>query len=155
MLKFLQNKNIDEFYCSPYRRSMETIADTAAFFGKEIITDERLREREKGLADNNVEMYKKRWADHNYHEDGGESIEMVQQRNMEALKEILSSNRNKNIVIGTHGTALSSILNYYDNSFGFKDFFRIISWLPYIVELDFEGNKLTGKQEHCPIKKGV
>lgn len=155
VLKFLKNKKIDEFYCSPYRRSIETIADTAAFFGKEIITDERLREREKGLADNNDEMYKKRWADHSYHEDGGESTAMVQQRNMEALKEILSANGNKNIVIGTHGTALSSILNYYDKSFGFEDFFRIISWLPYIVELDFEGNKLTGKQEHCHVKKGV
>ena len=31
----------------PYKR-MDTIADAAAFFGKEIITDKRLREREKG-----------------------------------------------------------------------------------------------------------
>ena len=33
---------------SPYKRSMDTIAEAAAFFAKEIITDERLREREKG-----------------------------------------------------------------------------------------------------------
>ena len=32
----------------PYKRSMDTIADAAAFFGKEIITDKRLRERKKG-----------------------------------------------------------------------------------------------------------
>ena len=46
------------------------------FFTKEIITDERLREREKGPDGNNYGMFQKRWADHDYHEDGGESIAM-------------------------------------------------------------------------------
>ena len=76
------------------------------FFTKEIITDERLREREKGPDGNNHGMFQKRWADHNYHEEGGESIAMVQKRNIEALNEILSDNTDKDIVIGTHGTAL-------------------------------------------------
>ena len=53
VLEFLKDKKIDSFYCSPYKRSMDTIADVAAFFGKEIITDERLREREKGPEGNN------------------------------------------------------------------------------------------------------
>lgn len=57
-------------------------------------------------------MFRKRWADHNYHEEGGESIAMVQKRNIEALNEILSDNTDKDIVIGTHGTALSTILNF-------------------------------------------
>ena len=43
VLEFLKDKKIDEFYCSPYKRSMDTIAETADFFTKEIITDERLR----------------------------------------------------------------------------------------------------------------
>ena len=51
--------------------------DRADFFTKEIITDERLREREKGPDGNNYGMFQKRWADHDYHEDGGESIAMV------------------------------------------------------------------------------
>ena len=42
VLEFLKDKKIDAFYCSPYKRSVDTIADAAAFFGKEIITDERL-----------------------------------------------------------------------------------------------------------------
>ena len=136
------------------------------FFTKEIITDERLREREKGLNGNNHGMFQKRWADHNYHEEGGESIAMVQKRNIEALNEILSDNTDKDIVIGTHGTALSTILNFYDNNFGCEDFLRIIDWMPYIIELDFESScnemesecpiysfKLIAKQEHCYIEK--
>ena len=45
------------------------------FFGKEIITDERLRGREKGTDGNNHGMFQKRWADNDYHEDGGEGIQ--------------------------------------------------------------------------------
>ena len=59
----MEDKKIDSFYCSPYKRSLDTIADAAAFFGKEIITDERLREREKGPEGNNHGMFQKRWAD--------------------------------------------------------------------------------------------
>ena len=77
----------------------------------------------------------------------------VQGRNMEALNEILSDNTDKDIVVGTHGTALSMILNFYDNSFGCEDFLGIIDWMSYIMELDFEGNKLVGKQEHCHVEK--
>ena len=111
-------------------------------------------------------MFQKRWTDHDYHEDGGESIAMVQNRNIEALNEILSDNTDKEIVIGTHGTALSTILNFYDSNFGCEDFLRIIDWMPYIIELDFESScnemefecpsysfKLIGKQEHCYIEK--
>ena len=153
VLEFLKNRKIDVFYCSPYRRSIDTIADAAAFFGKEIITDERLREREKGPDGNNYGMFQKRWADHDYHEDGGESIAMVQKRNVEALNEILSDNPGREIVVGTHGIALSTILNFYDKNFGCEDFLRIIDWMPYIIELDFEGNKLVGKHEHCHVEK--
>lgn len=39
---------------------------------------------------------------------------MVQKRNMEALHDILADNADKEIVVGTHGTALSSILNCTD-----------------------------------------
>ena len=151
--EFFKDKNIDAFYCSPYKRSLDTIAGAVAFHKADIKTDERLREREKGPNGNNYGMFQKRWADYDYHEKGGESIAMVQKRNMEALKEILSQNEGKTLVIGTHGTALSTILNYYDNSFGCDDFLRIIDWMPYIIELDFEKDVLISKTEHLHIEK--
>ena len=153
VVEFLKDKEIDLFYCSPYLRSMDTIADTARYYGKEMITDERLREREKGTNGNGHDMLCKRWADLDYHEEGGESIHMVQARNAAALQDILRANPDKNIVIGTHGTALSSILNYYDAAFGCDDFWRIVDWMPYIIELDFDGTKLVGKTEHVHVYK--
>ncbi|MBO5071925.1 MAG: GNAT family N-acetyltransferase [Eubacterium sp.] len=153
VLDTLGEKKIDVFYCSPYKRSMDTIAETAAYFGKKIIMDERFREREKGVHGNGPGMFEKRWDDHDYHEENGESIRMVQERNIEALSEILAANPGKNIVIGTHGTALSTILNYYDPVFGCNDFLRIIDWMPYVIELDFVGDKRIGVKEHCYIEK--
>ncbi len=153
VLETLKDKEIDAFYCSPYKRSMDTIWETAEYYQMTIQTDERLREREKGKDSNNHGMFQKRWADHDFHEEGGESIAMVRARNVEALQEILEKNEGKNIVIGTHGTALSTIMNYYNPDFGCTDFLRIIDWMPYVVEMDFDGQKLVGITEHAYVEK--
>lgn len=150
---FLKDKEIDVFYSSPYKRSIDTIKNAASNYGKEILLDERLREREKGLNSNNYGMFQKRWADLDYHEENGESIGTVQKRNIDALTEILKNNSGKNIVIATHGTALSSILNFYNSEFGCKDFLRIIDWMPYIIELDFSEEELLSVTEHLHIEK--
>ena len=105
VVEFLKDKQIDVFYCSPYLRSVDTIADTALYYEKEIITDERLREREKGPNGNGRDMLCKRWADLDYHEEGGESIHMAQERNVAALQDILHVNQGKNIVIGRRSAA--------------------------------------------------
>lgn len=154
VLEFFKDKKVDHFYCSPYKRSVDTISETANHFGKEIILDERLRERESLPGSNNHEMFRKRWADFNYHEEGGESLGMVQQRNIAALKDILGyCDKDATIVIGTHGTALSSILHYYNKEYNCDSFLRIIDWMPYIVEIDFEDEKYIGIQEHLYIPK--
>ena len=154
VLETLKDKKIDVFYCSPYARSMATIEEAAKAYGIEIHTDERLREREKGKEGNSSDnLLKMRWADFSFHEEGGESIGMVQERNMAALREILTTHEGKNIVIGTHGTALSSMLNYYNPSFNCDDFLRIVDWMPYVVELDFEGRELVSVTEHAHVEK--
>lgn len=149
---FFRDKHIDAIYCSPYKRSIDTIRPAAEMLGLEIVTDERLRERENGLPVGAPGMYDKRWLDFDFHEPNGESIHMVQARNIEALTEILVRHPGDTLMIGTHGTALSSIINYYDPTFGIKDFLRIVDWLPYIVELRFEGEKYLDMAEHFHIE---
>ena len=51
------------------------------------------------------------------------------------------------------GMALSAILGHYDPSFGCEDFFRFMNWMPYIIELDFEGDRLVRKVEHLFVDK--
>ena len=145
VVKTLQEFRIDRFMSSPYKRSVDTIKPAADHFGMPIITDERFRERKVGTWENG--WLEKRWADFSCAEEGGECLASVLSRNIEALKDVLTAHAGETIVIGTHGTALSTILNYYDNSFGLNDFLRIVGWMPYIVELTFDGDKLIEKQE--------
>jgi 2,3-bisphosphoglycerate-dependent phosphoglycerate mutase len=51
---------------------------------------------------------------------------------------VLNEYKNKNIVVGSHGTALSTIINYYDQSFGYADFENIRKLMPWIVRFTFQ-----------------
>ena len=153
VLDFLRDKPVDAFYCSPYRRSLDTIREAADHFGLPIRTDERLREREAAPGGNCRELFRKRWSDFDWHEPGGESLRSVQDRNSAALTEILEQNREKTLVLGTHGTALSTILNYYDPGWDCDSFLRIIDWMPFVVALDFDGTRYLSRREHVHVEK--
>lgn len=153
VLAFFRDKEVDRFYCSPYTRSRDTILETAQYFGKPIREDGRLREREAGPGGNVMELFRRRWADFAFHEPGGECLRSVQERNIAALLDILEANRGKTVVVGTHGTALSTILHYFDPAYDCGSFLRMIDWMPFIVELDFEGTQFLSKQEHVHIEK--
>lgn len=153
VLEALKDVPVDAFYCSPYVRSYDTIAPAAASFGLPIITDARFREREAGEGGNGEAMFRRRWADFDFHEPGGECLRAVQARNIAALHDVLDANPGRTVVVGTHGTALSTIMNYYDPTFGTEDFLRIIDWMPYIVEMTFEGRERVGLREVAHIYK--
>lgn len=151
--EFLREIKINRYISSPYLRSVNTIKEIAIEHSIDIIMDERFRERESGQNGNNLEMFKRRWSNFDYHEEGGEPLNMVQERNIEAILELLQNNLEENVVIGTHGTALSTILNYFDPEYCCNDFLRIIDYMPYIIRLDFDGLNCVGKEELLIIKK--
>ena len=145
--------NLDFVISSPYKRTIDTIKECANYHNIKIITDKRLRERESGENGNNFEQFRKRWSDFDYHEQGGECLRAVQNRNMEALFEVLDNHKNEKILLGTHGTALSTILNYYDKEYNVNDYLKMIDFMPYIIRLDFNGRECIGKNEILIIKK--
>jgi len=150
---FFENIPINCFLSSPYKRSVDTILESAIMHNLKIKTDERFREREKGYDGNINGMFQKRWSDFDFHEEGGESLNMVQVRNVEAIMEILRDHIDENIVIGTHGTALSTILNYFEPSYSCDSFLRIIDFMPYIIRLDFDGKTYISKEELLIVEK--
>ncbi|MBO4907874.1 MAG: histidine phosphatase family protein [Lachnospiraceae bacterium] len=152
VLDTLKDGKIDAFLSSPYKRSIDTIKPASEHFGMDIITDERLRERKAGSYEEG--LLEKRWQDFSFAEECGECLNSVQKRNIEALTDILDKYKGKTIVIGTHGTALSTILHHYNNDFGVKDFLRIVNWMPYIVELRFNNNELVELIELAHVDKG-
>jgi 2,3-bisphosphoglycerate-dependent phosphoglycerate mutase len=150
----LHDIRADLFVSSPYRRSHDTVKGCAEDHHLTVRADERFRERENGVVASTWELIRKRWDDFDFHEEGGESLRMVQRRNMAAVFELLDGGTPEEvIVVGTHGTALSTILNYFDPSFGFERFKRLVDSMPYIIRLDFDGLECVGKEELLVIKR--
>lgn len=138
--KFLLDKRIDAVLSSPYKRAVDTVADFAELVNLEIQMMEDFRERRvdsEWIADFNT-FCKKQWEDFNYKLSDGETLKEVQSRNIGALNNVLKDYNGKNIVIGSHGTALSTIINYYDKTFGYFEFEKIRNLMPWVVKFIFE-----------------
>lgn len=141
---FLRDKHIDVVLSSPYRRAVDTVRDFAERYGHEIgiVADFRERKVDGVWIDDFNAFSRRQWADFDYKLDDGEALAGVQARNIAALQAVLLEYPGQNIVIGSHGTALSTVINYYDDSFGHADFDRIKALMPWIVRFSFEGTSL-------------
>jgi len=149
--KFLQDKKISAVLSSPYKRAVDTIADFSRKNGFTIELVEDFRERKSDgdwLRDADfIPFMKRQWADFSYSLSDGECLAAVQRRNIAALNKALAKYKDKNIVIATHGTALSTIINYYDNTYGFGDFMAMIDIMPWVVKMYFDGNNCAGMEK--------
>lgn len=137
----LKDKKITRLYCSPYKRSIDTIKDLAENLNLQIKLIDDFRERK--ISNEWIEDFnsfsKRQWDDFEYKLEYGESLKEVQERNIRELQKILRKNDGENIVIGTHGTSLSCIINYFDKSFGYMQFEEIKNVMPLIVCMEFDG----------------
>ena len=148
--KFLADKNVNVVLSSPFHRSIDTVRHFADANGLEIGIVEDFRERRIDsvwIEDFNG-FCKKQWEDFNYKLSDGESLSEVQERNISALNQILKEYAGKTIVVGSHGTALSTIVNFYDNSFGHAEFEKIRGLMPWVVEFTFENLTCVGIKQY-------
>lgn len=142
--KFLSNEKIDVILSSPYKRSIDTVSDFADVYNLKIniVDDFRERKVDNVWIDDFEAFTKRQWEDFDYKLSDGECLHDVQKRNIKALKTALKDYYGKNIVVGSHGTALSAIINYFDKTFDYENFNAIRSLMPWIV-------KFTFKNETC------
>ncbi len=113
--KVLKDRNIEAIYSSPYKRAYDTVKDLAEVTGLGINIVEGFRERkvDNVWVDDFRAFSRKQWEDFDFKLECGECLREVQERNVAALNDVLKSNMGRNIVVGSHGTALSTIINYY------------------------------------------
>ena len=147
---FLSDKKIDLILSSPYRRAIDTIKNFADKNEMPILIVDDFRERKVDTAwiDDFESFCKSQWEDFNFKLPGGESLKEVQSRNIRALKKILQKYKGKNIVIGTHGTSLSTIIHYFNHSFGYENFQEIRNFMPWILQFDFFANDFVSMREY-------
>ncbi len=111
--KEIKKLNIDRIYSSDFLRTKQTakIVKEEINFDKEIIFDKRLRDLDLGVwhHKNKKEFYKKFPINEEFFTTApkkGESWSQVEERMINALKDIDESNRDKNILIISHGDPL-------------------------------------------------
>lgn len=140
---FLMDKEIDIVLSSPFKRAVDTVRDFADTIGVNISVIDEFRERRiDSIWIEDFDLFcKKQWDNFQYKLSDGECLQEVQNRNIAALNQVISNHQGKNIVIGSHGTALSTVINYYDGTFGYSDFAKIKNLMPWIVEFVFEDNE--------------
>lgn len=141
--EFFKDKQIDVVLSSPFKRAVDTVREFAKRQGMEIELIEGFQERrvDSGWIEDFQSFCKKQWEDFDYKLSDGESLGEVQRRNIAALGDVLKRYAGKNIVVGSHGTALSTIINNYDKTFGYADFEEIRTLMPWVVRFSFEGEK--------------
>ena len=149
LVKLFIEIKINNIYSSPYKRSIQTIEPIAKNKCKNIKIIDDLRERKisNNWINNFDEYSKNQWNDFSYKLMEGESLIEVQKRNINELDSILNENIGKNIIIGTHGTALSTIINYYDKTYNYENFMEIVNIMPYIIMLEFNNSKYIKREE--------
>lgn len=148
LLDVFRGIDIDVFFSSPYKRAVDTIYPLANSRKTNIHLKAELCERRIGTwVDDFDEFSQKQWQDFGYHLKNGESLHHVQQRNIAMLHEILINYPNQTIVIGTHGTALSTIIKYYQADFGYQDFNANKHKFPWIMAFEFDGIMLKHYHE--------
>lgn len=137
---FMKDKDIDIAVSSPFKRAIDTIKEFAdsANLEIELIDDFRERKVDSGWIEDFSSFTKKQWADFNYKLSDGECLSEVQERSIMALSLLLNKYAGKNIIVGSHGTALSTIINYFDCSFGYDDYEKIRCRMPWVVEFIFD-----------------
>ncbi len=133
----LSGAGIQHIVSSPYKRTIQTVTKLAETLKLETETDEDFRERNAGSwhGENFLNFIKQQWEDFSYYILDGECLADVQKRNINALKKWVEKYKGETIAIATHGTALSTMLNYFDSSFGYDNFMRIIDFMPYVVKI--------------------
>lgn len=138
---FLWDKNIDAVLSSPYKRAVDTVKEFADAKKLEVKVVDDFKERrvESHWIEDFESFCKSQWSDFDFKLSDGESLREVQRRNIGALLQVLDTYRGKNVAIGSHGTALSTVINYFDASFGYDEFEAIRNKMPWIVRFSFEG----------------
>lgn len=140
---YFRDISIDQIYSSPFKRALQTIDDLAKKKQLPIQIKDNFKERkidDVWIDDFNT-FSQRQWQDFNYKLAKGESLQEVQDRNIQQLQEILKE-QETSIIISSHGTAISTILNYYDHQFAFDNFQAIKQLMPFLATLSFENDNL-------------
>lgn len=138
---FLSDKDISAVYSSPFKRAVDTVQPLADRLNLPVLTDADFRERkvDSVWVEDFDAFSRQQWSDFDYRLTDGETLRTVEERNFAAVQRVLKSCPDAAVAIGSHGTALSTLIHRFDKSFGYDAFQAIKRKMPWIVRFTFEG----------------
>lgn len=148
--KFLSDKQVDAVLSSPYKRAVDTVSEFAESRNLAIRIMEDFRERriDSEWIEDFSSFSRAQWEDFDYKLSDGECLREVQERNIRALNCVLKEYQDRTIAVGSHGTVLGTIVNYYDKRFGYQEFDRIRALMPWIVRFTFDGKSCVDMEQY-------
>lgn len=120
--QFLKNEGIEKLYSSDLTRAYDTAAAIAAASGiNDIETCERLRERSFGQLEGKpaaslrdlVPNYDTNWGSEALY--NMESLEVIQDRLLKRLTEIMKESKGRKVVVVSHGAIINTFIHYVTN----------------------------------------
>lgn len=147
---FLTDRNIRAVWSSPFKRAVDTVQPLADRLQLPVLTDPDFRERrvDSVWIDDFDAFSRRQWADFDYRLTDGETLRTVEKRNLAAMRRVLKSCPDTAVAIGSHGTALSTLIHCFDRSFDYSAFKAIQKLMPWIVRFTFDGDKCVRITEY-------
>ena len=144
-------------YSSPYTRSMQTVAPTAARRSLEVQTLDDLRERRltTELGKEWAQTLARAWADPDFAPPGGESGREAQRRGLRALDLLRARHAfGGRLLVGSHGNLISLILQSLEP--GVDHAFHVAMPNPAIFHLEHDGIgwRVMGGHGFAAIEEG-
>ncbi len=151
--KFLCTLPIDVIYSSDLSRAYNTALETSKLLNLPVIKDKGLREIDCGEWDLKPFSFIKEHFKQGYNTwlvdvanarcDGGESVEQMQNRIVEAVDKIVQQNPNKTVLIFSHATAIRCFAGYCTGKgkYGVQE----IPWAnnSSVTEVEYKDGKYT------------
>ncbi|MCI2170499.1 histidine phosphatase family protein [Schleiferilactobacillus perolens] len=110
LMSVFHDLEITAVYASPFQRAVDTVTPLAKDHGLSVHQSDQLKERQMpGWVANFDQYVDRQWQDLDFAETGGESIHTVQARYLAFLQQLPPTGT---FIIGSHGTAMSSIVQY-------------------------------------------
>lgn len=140
---YFEKIHIDQIYSSPYKRAVDTIQLLADERKLPIHKVDNFRERkiDSVWIEDFQTFSEKQWADFSYKLADGESLQEVQDRTVKELSILLDKHVGNTLLIGGHGTAISTLLNHYQPTFSYTDFHSVKALFPFVAHLIFDQKK--------------
>ena len=142
----ISDLRFDILVSSPKKRALET-AEIINQGKKEIIIEPRFEERKMGVYEGLTESEVKEKFPDVYSQNvtrvfdkaapGGETVEQMQERVLEALSEIRKKYKGKDILVVAHGFVAKIINKYFNPQIPDQDFFDFALGNGELIEYDF------------------